>query len=212
MFPLLLNLTGRLCVVIGGGSVGQRKASALLAAGARVRLVCLEPPSESMTDARLEWLQEAYEPRHLDDACLIFAAATPEVNTRVVQDAHARGLWVNRADEPDEGDFILPAVLRRGDVTVAVGTGGASPSLAQTIRDHLEPQFDDALTAWAALLAELRPEVLRRVADSERRRELFAALGQWEWLEHLRREGVDATRSAMRRILEQMCAPPRQSL
>src|SRR5579859_4993303 len=197
-FPLFLDLTSRLCVVIGGGAVGRRKASAILAAGGMVRLVCLDPRPADMVDARLDWITAVYEPRHLDGASLVFAAATPLVNARVAADARERGLWVNRADEPDEGDFILPAVLRRGELTIAVGTGGASPTLAQEIRDRLDTQFDECIGIWTALLAELRPEILARIADSNRRRETFARLCRWEWLDHLRRDGPEATSTAMR--------------
>lgn len=196
-FPLFLNLTYRLCVVVGGGAVGQRKASALLAAGGRVRLVCLEARPGELANPHLEWLQEAYECRHLETASLVFAAATPEINRRVVDDARQRGLWVNVADRPDDSDFILPATLRRGDLTIAVGTGGASPSLAQEIRDLLDHQFDDAFGRWVTLLAELRPLILERIADIEQRRMLFERLSHRGWLEQLRREGTDAVRARM---------------
>lgn len=197
MLPLFLDVSDRLGVVVGGGPVGRRKADAVLRAGGRVRLVCLEsPPADAALD-RLEWRTEPYEPRHLDGAGLVFAAATPEVNRRVASDARERGLWVNVADDPRAGDFIVPASFRRGDFTVAVGTGGAAPALAREVRDVLEAQFDHAFGQWAALLADLRPWVLDHVAAPEQRRELFVGWCRWEWLERLRREGPDAVRAAL---------------
>jgi precorrin-2 dehydrogenase / sirohydrochlorin ferrochelatase len=198
MFPILLNMHGRLGVVVGGGPVGRRKARALLDAGAAVRLVCREPQPADFAHANLEWRQADYHPDHLTGAALVFAAATSEANRRVVADARARGVWVNAADRPEDGDFALPAVLRRGEFVVAVATGGAGPAFARAVRDSLEPLFDDAFGDWVALLAELRPEVLAAVPDPAVRRELLARLGQREWIERLRRDGPDAVRAAVR--------------
>lgn len=202
MLPLLLNLTDRLAVVIGGGPVGRRKASAVRAAGGRVRLICLETQPPEWNDPLLEWRTEAYTVEHLDGAALVFAAATPEVNARVIADARARGVWVNAASEPRQGDFFLPATVRRGDFVLAVSSGGAAPALTQAVRARLEQEYDEAFGQWVALLAEMRPLVMERIADAERRRCVLTTLCQWEWLAQLRREGVDAVRSAQRSIIE----------
>src|SRR5437879_479343 len=106
MIPLFLNPDGRLCVVIGGGEVGRRKARALLQGGAQIRLVCLEQQPADLHADGLSWITAHYQPEHLEGAALVFAAATPDVNRRVVADAHARGLWVNAATEPETGDFF----------------------------------------------------------------------------------------------------------
>jgi precorrin-2 dehydrogenase/sirohydrochlorin ferrochelatase len=196
MYPLLLNLQNRLSVVIGGGSVGQRKAASLIAAGGRVRLVCLEEPPRDRQGG-LTWLTEPYRSEHLEGATLVFAAATPEVNCQVVAEARSRGIWANAAHDPLEGDFLVPSAVRRGDFLVAVSTSGAAPVFARSVRARLEAQFDDAFGQFVALLAELRPAVLAGVTDDGRRRILFEQLCRWDRLEQLRNKGVEVVRREM---------------
>ena len=190
----MLDLTGRLAVVVGGGAVGLRKVAALRAAGARVRVVCLEARPADEPDA--EWLCAPYEAAHLDGAAIVFAAATPEVNREVIRDARSRGIWAADAANPTDGDFHTPAVLRRGGLVVAVSTSGASPLLAARIRDRFDAVLEAEYADWVALLAELRPEVL--AVDPARRRELFERLCDDAWLDRLRASGIDAVRAAMR--------------
>jgi precorrin-2 dehydrogenase/sirohydrochlorin ferrochelatase len=208
MFPLFLNLTGRLAVVIGGGPVGRRKASAVLASGGRVRLVCLQPRPAEVNDPRLDWLTEPYTAAQLDGASLVFAAGPEDLNAQVVADARQRGVWVNAASDPDQGDFFLPATIRRGDFVLAIGTGGAAPILTQIIRERLEAEYDETFGVWVELLAELRRLVREHIPEADRRRDLLTKLCQWEWLDRLRREGRDAVRTAMRAEIEKVAGMP----
>ena len=145
-YPICVDMAGRACLVVGGGVVAERKASGLLESGARVTVV-----SPAIT-ARLEaWAHEGqirvirrgYEPGDLADQSLVFVATDDGVvNAAVAADARAAGVLINAADDPAHCDFILPAVLRRGALTVAVSTGGASPALSRAVRDELETHFD----------------------------------------------------------------------
>lgn len=146
-YPIELELAGRLCVVIGGGHVGQRKLRGLLAAGARIRVI---DPVPAAVPAGVELVERPYRSGDLDGAALAFAATSDrQVNAQVAADARRAGIPVNVADAPEEGTFAVPALLRRGDLTVAVGSAGRSPALAALLRDRIDAQLGPE---WALLL------------------------------------------------------------
>jgi precorrin-2 dehydrogenase/sirohydrochlorin ferrochelatase len=190
-------MDGRLAVVVGSSDAARRKAWSLFDAKARVRFVCPDPCPADGATGRLEWITEPYRESHLDGASLVIAAATPDVNRKVIADAQRRGILVNAAGEPDLSDFVLPATIRHGNFVLAIGTGGAAPALTQRIREQLELAFDRAFGDWVELLAELRPIVRDRVADAERRAAIFHALSDWAWLEQIRSQGPDHVRNQM---------------
>lgn len=198
MLPVMLNLTGRTVVVVGAGSVGQRKAATAREAGASLRLIDPRASDLRLLAPDATWVAEVYRSEHLSGASLVFACAPADVNARVVADATARGVWVNSATDPESGDCILPAVVRRGGLTLAVSTGGASPALARRICEKLEAEFDELYVQWVQLLKEFRTEVLALLSDSVQRRDLLSTLADWSWLDRLRAEGIEAIRAAMR--------------
>lgn len=194
-YPIELDLTGRLAVVVGLGAVGLRKASRLVEAGARVVGV---DPGAIKAGPGVEWRAEPYQAGHLAGASLAFGAAPAEVNRRVVADARGLGIWVNSASEPGSGDFALPATWREGPLTLTVSTSGASPALASALRDRAAAALGPAAGGLAALLAELRPEVLARVADPGDRRRALAEAADPRWLDLYLAEGAGAARRALR--------------
>ena len=152
-YPIFLDLSGRRCVVIGGGAVANRKARKLLQARAEVVVISPEIKSE-IESVAAEVRRRPYEDGDLEGACLAFAATdSREVNAAVAYEARERGIFVNVADKPSEGNFALPSTLRRGGLQVAVSTGGASPTLARSVRQELEAKFGPE---WAGLIEELR--------------------------------------------------------
>ena len=146
---MFVSVAGRRCVVVGGGGVAARKARGLLEHGAAVVVVSPEIRSElETTDAEI--LRRPYESGDLEGAFLAFAATDSRgVNAAVTLEARERGIPVNVADRPTEGDFASPATLRRGGLQVAVSTGGASPTLARRIKEELEPAF---APEWAGIV------------------------------------------------------------
>ena len=171
-YPLCLDLTERVVVIVGGGAVAARKASGVIAAGAKgVRIVAPELTVEMPQPAQI--INERYDPRHLNGADLVFAATDdPQVNSAIVRDARARNVLVNRADADEDapGDFTVPAVLRQGALTIAVSAGGA-PALAARIRDEIEHMLDARWQKLADAMQTLRPIIMDSIRDPHRRRD-----------------------------------------
>ncbi|NLV24413.1 MAG: bifunctional precorrin-2 dehydrogenase/sirohydrochlorin ferrochelatase [Deltaproteobacteria bacterium] len=161
-YPLFVHIAGRLCVVVGGGPVGRRKAAGLAAAGARVRLIAPAVVSAPELPVGVEWVRRCYREGDLHGAFLAFAAAGDRsVNAAVAAEARRAGIPVNVADRPAEGDFQLPALLRRGLLTVAVATGGGSPAAAALVRDHLAGVLGEEWGVFVELASRLRERFSR---------------------------------------------------
>lgn len=206
MFPLMLDLTGRSILVVGGGPVGRGKAIRLSQGGGTVRLICLEPRPDDWAFP-IEWQQQSFQAPDLDEVFLVVAAASTEVNRQVLAEARQRGVLVNMASEPERGDVHFPAVLSRDSFTLAVSTEGASPALARQIRDHLDTLFDDRFAEWIGLLGEMRENAQGMNLDEVTRREAMQNLASEAWLERLRSRGVEATRKAMSDYLTSLANP-----
>jgi precorrin-2 dehydrogenase/sirohydrochlorin ferrochelatase len=199
-YPLMLDVSTRLVVIVGGGGVAARKALGLLDAGAtRVRVI--SPTFCETMPSGVERVGRAYESGDLDGAVLAFAATDrPEVNQAVVREANRLGVLVNRADADDDSpaDFSTPATLREGALTLTVSAGG-SPALAAVVRDGLRARLDPRWAAMAAAMRELRPRILDAGAPIERRRAAFRDLASDEAMDVLRDRGMDELWSWLRR-------------
>ena len=162
-YPVPLDLTGRRCVMIGGGVIAERRVEALVTAGAHVIVISprLTPALLALAaDGRIEHEPRRYREGDLAGADLAFVATDAgEVNAAVAREARERGIWINASDDPARCTFILPALVRRGDLTVAVATGGSSPALARAIREELEAYLTDDYATLAAIAAEARREI-----------------------------------------------------
>jgi precorrin-2 dehydrogenase/sirohydrochlorin ferrochelatase len=184
---MFLKLEGRRCLVVGAGKVGEPKIEGLLDTGAPIRVVALDASSavrEWAQAGKIELELRAFSPDDLDGAFLaIVATSSRGVNERVYQEAERRGVLCNLVDVPDVCDFFYPAIVRRGDLQIAVSTAGQSPSLAQKIRQQLERQFGPGYAAWVAELGETRKLILASDLDKERKLELLHSLASREAVE-----------------------------
>jgi precorrin-2 dehydrogenase / sirohydrochlorin ferrochelatase len=183
-YPVMLRIEAEHCLVVGGGAVGVRKAKALIEAGAIVTVVSpdvsaeLEALAES---ASISLLQEPYRAEHLQGKTLVFAATNlARVNAAITADAKSAGLLVNSADAPDTGSFIVPSVVRRGELCISISTGSASPKLAARIRRELEQRFPDSYALYIDLLSTMRSSIKELTESPELRGLALEALLQNE--------------------------------
>jgi precorrin-2 dehydrogenase / sirohydrochlorin ferrochelatase len=201
-YPIELDLSGRTTLVVGLGAVGRRKAAGLVAAGARV--VGVDPNvGAAEVPAGVELRSEPYRAGHLRGVSLAVAAAPAGVNRRVVADARRAGVWVCSASDPGAGDFTVPAVWREGPLTLTVSTSGSSPALAAALRDRAARTLGPAAAGLAALLADLRPEVLARLPDPDARGRVLAGWADPRWLDLWAAEGPEAVRSELVRRIDE---------
>jgi precorrin-2 dehydrogenase/sirohydrochlorin ferrochelatase len=172
-YPISLDVTDRLAVVIGRDAVAMGKPEALLAAGAHLRVVA-EGPGQRLD--RLESLpnvtvaRRAYQPHDIDGAFVVVASSADSgLRARIYSDARSSGALVNVMDDVHHCDFAAPAVVRRGELTIAVSTGGGSPALARRLREQLEALFGDEWGDVLELLREVRTETLADLPSLEER-------------------------------------------
>jgi precorrin-2 dehydrogenase len=181
-YPVMLNLTGKTCIVIGGGAVATRKIDGLADTGADLIVVSPEitPAIQIQLELRrVRWLQQRYVPGMLSQyhPTLVFAAIDdPHVNRLIAEEARAIGAWVNVADQPEYADFSNMAILRRSGLTVALSTGGASPALSRHLKYVIEQVIGDEYATLAGWLGDLRAEVSDHVSAQAQRQQLYETI------------------------------------
>ncbi len=206
LYPVALNVRGRRCVVVGGGSVGARKASALLAAGAAVTVVAPQvcPALRALAkDGSVTHIAEPFTPAHLEEAFLVIAATDrSDVNQAAADAARARGILLNLAADTadaEDGDFATMATVRRGDLVLGVTTGGAGPALTARIRQDLEAQYGPHWERYVALLGVMRTIAKRDISDTEERARALRRLASSDTVRSCSADGSgDAYEEAMK--------------
>ncbi len=202
LFPMFMKLSGRRCLVVGAGKVGQPKIESLLETGAHILVVALDASPavrEWAREGKLELELRPFKPEDLVGIFLaIVATSSRTLNERVYREAQKHGVLCNVVDVPDLCDFFYPSIVRRGDLQIAVSTAGQSPSLAQKIRQQLEKQFGPAYAAWVAELGETRKLILASDLEKERKLELLHSLAS--------REAVEAALAEHRELAGQLTA------
>lgn len=205
-YPVMLNLQGRQVLFIGGGWETEIKIRGLLEAGAKITLLStgshpeLEPLEHS---GRIIWHRREYQPSDLDGIWLVMSHPVDKLeNHAVFADAQTRGILCNSVDDPMRCSFILPSVLRRGDLVIGVSTSGTAPALGVRIKQRLAQEFGPEYTDFLALLRELRPSITHGFGSFETRKKLWYALIDSGALEQFQNGDAGSARDTLETMIE----------
>jgi precorrin-2 dehydrogenase/sirohydrochlorin ferrochelatase len=206
-YPMFVSLEGRHCLVVGAGQVGLRKLASLLDCGA-AGLTVIEPaePSQALHElaARpgVTLLRRGFEPGDLDGVFLAIAATSdPDQNLRIGSLCRQRGIFCNIVDSPELGSFLVPSSVQRGDLTIAISTGGRSPALTKRIRKDLQERFGEEYAGFLKLMGQLRPMLLALGRPSGENAAIFRRLAGSRLLEALRTDDGALARSELTALL-----------
>jgi len=206
-YPAILDIAGRTALVVGAGKVGEGKIEGLLLGDARVRVVSLtatDTVRRWAAEGRIELDERAYESSDLDGAFLVIAATEDnDTNVRVFEDAEARQMLCNVVDVTHLCNFILPSIVRRGDLAIAVSTGGASPAMARRIRLSLAECYGDEYAVAMQLLGALREELKARYPAPADRKVLFERMVYSDLMDMVRAGDLDAIEAWIQRCIDE---------
>ena len=204
-YPVFLNLNGKKAVVVGGGKVAERKVISLVAAGADVTVVS---PSltrrlrKAMSEGRIRYISRLYTKKDVKGAFLVIAATdSPDANRRVSKDAPA---LVNVVDVPAECNFIAPSVVRRGQLLIAISTGGASPAFSKALRKELQVCYGPEFSSYLKFVKEIRVKAMAAIPQGDRRESFLKGLASEEIFSLLRTKGFDAVKKMVLDRLKRM--------
>lgn len=200
-YPVFWDITGKKCVVIGGGDVAARKVARLLDCGAMVHVVSpllIPELADLKKKGCIGHIAGEYADECLSGAALVIGATNDEeINASISRDAKSRGIPVNIVDDPQKCDFILPSLVERGDLTIACGTGGNSPALSRRLREELEAAYGEEYATLLDILGQLRG---RMEKNAGRGRVWFDQLMAAGLLDSLRQKDTGTAKKIVREI------------
>lgn len=204
-YPVCLDISGRNCLVVGGGGVGTRKVKGLLESGANVTVVSLDITQTITTWAaenKIRLFKRGYKANDLEDHFMVIGATDNEVlNRQIYTDAEKRNMLCNIADRPQACNFILPAVICRGNLSIAVSTSGKSPAFARFLRLKLEKEYGMEYAGLLDLMGTIRQKLLAQEHAPEEHKPLFEALISGGLLELIRKNNLTGIDALLTRVL-----------
>ncbi|NLI91606.1 MAG: bifunctional precorrin-2 dehydrogenase/sirohydrochlorin ferrochelatase [Peptococcaceae bacterium] len=206
-YPVYIDLNHKPVLVVGGGTVACRKVETLLRYGAMVRIISPEiiPALQPLIDGvHCIWINKTYEREDIQNAVLVFSCTEKEeVNARVAQDAKARNILINVVDDPEKCSFFVPSVLKRGDLSIAVSTGGSSPLVARQIREELENFYGNEMAEYLELLRTWRLEAKNKLPGIKRQK-LWAQVTDGRVLQLIKKGQLDQAKEVIENCFQSL--------
>ena len=204
-YPINLDVKNRKCLVVGGGAVGTRKVNTLLECGARVAVVSVEPTPQLTrlaSEGSITLRKRNYRSDDITGMFLVIGATDDEtLNHQVSKDAERANILCNIADRPEVCNFILPSIVRRGELVITVSTSGKSPALAKHLRQKLETQFGQEYADFLLLMGAIRKKLLNQAHEPEAHKEIFHKLIDSNLIELMRAGKAEEINSVLYKIL-----------
>ena len=204
-YPVYLDIKDRDCLVIGGGSVGTRKILTLLSCGANVTVVstaATEKLHQLSNNGVIKLKERPFQTTDLDDRFLVIGATdNQKLNFNIHAEAERRGLLCNIADRPKVCNFILPSIVNRGDLIIAISTSGKSPAFAKKLRKHLEKEFGDEYAELLKLMGAIRKKLLSQDHEPEAHKHLFEQLIERNLVQMLKEGDTESINSLLLEVL-----------
>ena len=204
-YPVYLDIKDRDCLVIGGGSVGTRKVLTLLSCGANVTVVstaATEKLHQLSNNGVIKLKERPFQTTDLDDRFLVIGATdNQELNFNIHAEAESRGLLCNIADRPKVCNFILPSIVNRGDLIIAISTSGKSPAFAKKLRKHLEKEFGDEYAELLKLMGAIRKKLLSQDHEPEAHKHIFEQLIERNLVQMLKEGDTESINSLLLEVL-----------
>mgnify|MGYP001577040122 FL=1 len=204
-YPIFLDINDKPCIVVGGGSVAERKVSSLLNAGAKVLVISpkLTPALKRLANKKqISYCPNPYKTGDLKGFFLAYSATNdPLVNKAVFKEAKKQGILLNVVDVPELCNFIVPSVVERGDLLIAISTSGKSPAMAKKIREKLEKEFGREYAVFLDIMGKVREKVLTGSKESDKNKEMFEKLVNSPMLEWIRKGKKQEINKFLRKVL-----------
>ena len=207
-YPMMLNIENKKCVIVGGGEIAYRKVLELIEYGAIITVVSIsinEDIKVIVENGFINYIQGRYDKCYIEDAYIVIASTSDSlVNNQVFKDCSEKRILVNVVDDPKNCSFIVPSKIRRGDLTISISTNGKSPTLSRSIREDLEKKYDKDYEVFLNILGDMRKEVLEKVKDSNKKKEIFNAIIKADYLNKLKLLGEEMVRKEIREYLNKL--------